>query len=676
MPEVILAEYAGFCFGVSRAVNLTAEWLKEAPAYSLGDLIHNQSLVRELSAQGLQPLYDQKTIEQLKDQRVVIRAHGISKELEKILRSQGNELLDTTCPLVKKVHQIVENASQQNRTVVIVGDQTHPEVIGIASHGKKVFTIHEIGQIDALDITGPITVVSQTTNQPNYFIEIADEIEAKFDDVVIEDTICLATEQRQSACRALAQTVDVMIVLGGKHSSNTTKLAQVASEYTDRIFHVESIKEIDLEQLKDAKRIGITAGASTPDRIIKEAISQMENLNNNAMMEAIESSFTRIRRGDIVKGEVLFVTDSEVMVNINYRSDGIIAQNELSNDPNVKPADLFKQGDEIEVYVLKIDDGDGNVVLSSKRVESMKNWDVVQEIFEKEEEIEVQIQNVVKGGLTCTVEGLNAFMPASHVSAKYVKDLDQFKGQTMTVKIIDFDKEKRRIIVSRKVVEMKEIEARRKEVYANLKEGEIVHGVVQRLTNFGAFVDLNGVDGLIHISELSWNRVKHPREVVQPGQEVDVYVISVDEEKNRIALGLKQTTEEPWSLFERTVKVGDVVKGKIVNLLDFGAFVRLESGVDGLLHVSQISKEHVEKPSDIYNIGDEVTVKVTDINHDDRKISLSVRALTEEPKKKETKERPKREPRQERTFENTEVYQEDDAFNTTIGDIFNIKLED
>ncbi|NLY08454.1 MAG: bifunctional 4-hydroxy-3-methylbut-2-enyl diphosphate reductase/30S ribosomal protein S1 [Tissierellia bacterium] len=674
MNNVRLADYAGFCFGVKRAVELTDLWLKKhGESFCLGDLVHNKRLVEEYKNKGLTPVYENDAIIALSNENIVIRAHGIDVNLMRTLESQGNNICDTTCPLVCRVYEFVEDAVKKGRQVIIVGDENHPEIIGIKSRGQNnTCVINSEEEANDIFLQDAVTLVSQTTNIPNYYHKISNIIKLRQPNTEIIDTICQATNQRQTACAEVASNVDAMVVIGGLHSSNTSKLAKVASEYNNNVFHVESINDIDNKKLKKFTTIGITAGASTPDWIIKEAISQMENLNNNEMMEAIESSFTRIHKGDIVKGEVIFVTDSEVMVNINYRSDGIIAHDELSSDPTVKPADLFKPGDEIEVFVIKIDDGDGNVVLSTKRVESMKNWDVVAERFEKEEEFEVQIQNVVKGGLTCTVDSLNAFMPASHVSAQFVKNLDQFKGQTMMVKIIDFDKSKRRIIVSRKVVEMKEIESKRKEAYANLKEGEVVKGIVQRLTNFGAFVDLNGVDGLIHISEISWNRVKHPKEVVSPGDEVDVYIISVDEEKNRIALGLKQTTEEPWAHFTRTVKVGDVVKGKIVNLLDFGAFVRLDSGVDGLLHVSQISRDHVEKPSDCFSIGDEVEVKVTDINMDDRKISLSIRALTEEVKKEEPKEKVKVEKKPEPKEDIVDSYSSDDGFNTTIGDIFNL----
>lgn len=355
----------------------------------------------------------------------------------------------------------------------------------------------------------------------------------------------------------------------------------------------------------------------------------MDNINNNEMMEAIENSFTRIHRGDVLKGEVIYVTNNEVMVNINYKSDGIVNREELSNDPDVKPKDLYKVGDEIDVYVVKLDDGEGNVVLSAKRVNDFKNWDIIEKLFNDKERVECKVLNSIKGGLSVLVHGVSGFMPASQVSTNFVSDLGVYKGKTLVAKIIDFDKEKKRVILSRKEVEREELNNRRKELWANLEVDQIVEGVVQRLTDFGAFVDLGGVDGLIHISDLSWNRVKHPSNVVKEGQKVLVRVLSLDKEKNRISLGLKQTIEEPWSAFCKNINVGDIVEGTVVNLLDFGAFVRVKEGVDGLLHVSQISKEHINKPSDVLKVGEKINVKVIDINEEDRKISLSLKDAIE-----------------------------------------------
>lgn len=410
----------------------------------------------------------------------------------------------------------------------------------------------------------------------------------------------------------------------------------------------------------------------------------MENFDKGEMMEAIDNSFKRIKKGEIVTGEVLYVTDNEVMVNLGYRSDGIISKEELSKNTDAKPSDLYKQGDEIEVFVLKMDDGDGNVVLSARRVEDMKVWDEIEKSYNNHEIVTAKVINQVKGGLTASLDGISAFIPASHVTVKFQRDLSKFVGDDFQCEIIDFDKRKRRIVLSRKNVLMRELEEKRSQIFESLHIGDVIEGTVQRLTNFGAFVDIGGIDGLVHISELSWNRVKHPSEVVSAGDKVKVQVLSLDEEKDRIALGLKQTTEKPWDKFINAVKVGDVVKGKVVNILDFGAFVRLEEGVDGLLHVSQICREHIEKPQDRLEIGQEVEVKVIEIDQENKKISLSIKALLEpieDDEKKEKSEKPKvkkerpRRPKENRVKKQIQEPKEDE-FNTTIGDLLGFSFGD
>jgi len=627
--EIILADKAGFCFGVKRAVEMTEKELKNSDdkIYSLGPLIHNPQAVKKFEEKGLKTIDE---IGEINNSKVVIRSHGVSKEVVDKMVEQNLDIIDSTCPYVKSVHKKVEEFHKQGYNIVIVGDKNHPEIIGINGWcNNEAFIINSEEEALNLPKMDKVCVVSQTTNTQEKFITLSHIVKDKGDEVKIFNTICNATNQRQEACKEVAKKVDAMIVIGGYHSSNTKKLADISKKYCEHVYHIETKDELPLEELKKFNKIGITAGASTPDWIIKEVIEIMENINNNEMLEAIESSFTTIRRGDIVKGKVIFVTDNEVMVNINYKSDGIITKDELSNDPDVNLKDLFNQGDEIDVYVVKLDDGEGNVVLSTKRVDEFKSWDIIENSYKEKERVECKVLNVVKGGLSVLVHGINGFMPASQISLNYVSDLNPYKGKTLIAKIIDFDRSRRRIILSRKEVEREELNNKRKELWESLEVDQIREGVVQRLTDFGAFVDLGGVDGLIHISDLSWNRIKHPSEVVTEGQRVNVKVLSFDKEKNRISLGLKQTVEEPWVAFSKNVSIGDIVEGIVVNLLDFGAFVRLKEGVDGLLHVSQISKEHVNKPSDVLNIGDKIKVKVIDINGEDKKISLSLKDAIE-----------------------------------------------
>ncbi|NMA87104.1 MAG: bifunctional 4-hydroxy-3-methylbut-2-enyl diphosphate reductase/30S ribosomal protein S1 [Tissierellia bacterium] len=631
--KIIVAEHSGFCFGVNRAVDTAEELVRDLNGktiYSLGPLIHNSQAVKSLENKGLKPI--ENIEELLKGEKLIIRSHGVSPSIEEKVQELNVELVDTTCPYVKAVHKRVRNYKNKDYKIVIIGDREHPEVIGINGHcdneGIVINTLEEATNLPKYD---KICVVSQTTNTWEKFDAISKILLEKANEVEIFNTICNATSLRQNSAMELAKQVDAMVVIGGYHSSNTNKLVEVSKKYCKNVYHIEKKEELPLQELSNFNTIGITAGASTPDWIIKEVINTMDNINNgNEIMEAIENSMVRIHRGDILKGKVIYVTDNEVMVNINYKSDGIIIKEELSNDPDIMPKDLFNEGDEIEVYVVRIDDGEGNVMLSTKRVEAIKNWDTLAEMYEKQEEVECKVLKDIKGGLSVSVMGITGFMPASQISVEYIEDLSIYKGRVLESKIIDFDQDKRRIILSSRIVEEELLEKKRNEIWDSLEIGEIIKGRVARLTDFGAFVDLGGLDGLIHISDLSWFRINHPSEVVEVDEDVEVEVLDFNKAKNRISLGLKQTLPKPWDIFIEKRSIGDIVSGKIVNMLDFGAFVRLEEGVDGLVHVSQISKEHVNKPSDVLEMGEEVQVKIIDINEEEKRISLSMRELEED----------------------------------------------
>lgn len=692
--NILLADTYGFCFGVKRAVELTEETLaKEKSVYIDGMLIHNEDEVSRLAKLGLKEL--DASIQD--GDTLILRTHGSPVEKKKSYEDKY-KVIDTVCPYVQKVHKIVKDNS--DKTVIIFGKKNHAEVLGINSNinykGIIIETEEDLSKYlnNSYKAEDQIIIVCQTTfneSIANKFLKILDENKIYYN---YFNTICSATRKRSKAVIELAKKCDCLIILGDKKSSNCTKLYEYAKIYCDQVYFINRISEIDIFEIMLYNNIGITAGASTPDWIIKEAIEKMEDMNKNEMMEAIESSFTRIKRGDILKGTVLYVNDSEITVNINYRADGIINRDEVSDDPTISPSDLFKAGDEIEVYVLKMDDGDGNVLLSHKRVLRLKNWDVVEEKFNNEEIVDAIVNEVTKGGLKCEVEGLNAFMPASQVSIGYKKDLSVFLDEVLASKIIDFNKDKRRIILSRKVVEQKELDALKEEVYSKIHVGDVIEGTVQRLTNFGAFVDIGGIDGLIHISQLSWQRVKHPSDVVQPNQKIQVQVLDIDPENDRIALGLKQLTKEPWDVFVENNKVGDIIKGKIVNLLDFGAFVKLDSGVDGLLHVSQIARDHVEKPSDKLEIGQEVEVMITEIDQENKKISLSIKEIerkkarearakekaekseqaentTEEKVEAKTTKTVKQELPKKEKVENIKKPQEDNSFGINLADLLN-----
>lgn len=630
--KIIIADNAGFCFGVKRAMEMSMEILNKnnASIHSLGPLIHNRQAVDKLNKLGLKVA---NSIDEIKNGKVIVRSHGIPYEIYEKISKRDLELIDCTCPYVKSIHKKVNEYWKKGYKIAIIGDKDHPEVIGINGWcNNEGIVINAEDEAKNLPNLNKICIVSQTTNTLDKFNTLSKIVSQKSSNVEIFNTICNATNLRQSSCKEVAKKVEAMIVIGGYHSSNTNKLVEISKKYCQNVYHIETVNNLSFKELSKYETIGLTAGASTPDWIIKEVIKKMENINNDEMMKAIENSMVYLQRGSIVKGNVILVTDNEVMVNVGYKSDGIIERTELSSDPNISPKELFKEGDEIDVYVIKLDDGEGNVVLSSKRVENVKNWDEVEKIYENQEKVECKAIEVVKGGVIALVNGLRGFIPASLLSVNYVRNLEEYKGKTLLVKIIDFNRNKNKIILSRKEIEKEEIDEIKNKVWDSLEIGKVIEGEVKRITNFGAFVDIGGIDGLVHISDLSWNKIKHPSEVVSEGEKIKVEILDFNKENDRISLGLKQILPKPWDLFIDNCKVGDIVEGKIVNLLDFGAFVRLDSGVDGLVHISQISNEHVNRPSDKLKIGEKVKVKIMDIDEEKERISLSIKEVLEEDK--------------------------------------------
>ncbi|MBE6082034.1 MULTISPECIES: bifunctional 4-hydroxy-3-methylbut-2-enyl diphosphate reductase/30S ribosomal protein S1 [Tissierellales] len=638
--NILIAEHLGFCFGVKRAVDCAEKEIKNKGEnlYSLGPLVHNPQLTDRLKEQGLGIIDD---IKDIKAGRVIIRSHGVPLNIYKIIEDNDLKLIDATCPFVKNIQKKVKEFFDKGYKIIIIGDKYHSEIIGINGWcNNEGIIVNNKEEADALPEFDKICVVSQTTNRKEKFDEISNIILKKGKEVKLFNTICNATDLRQTACKEIAEKSDAVIVIGGFQSSNTNKLVEISKKYCKNVFHIETKNDLPIEKISKFNTIGITAGASTPEWIIKEVISTMENYNNEEdIRKALEDSVIRLHRGEIVKGKILSVTDNEIMVNVGYKSDGAIPKEELSNDPFVNPKDLYKEGDEIEVCVLDLDDGEGNVLLSIKKAQEKKGWDEIENIFKEGNDIECKVTEVVKGGVIAIVNGIRAFIPASLASMKYVDDLDVFKGKTIKVKIIDIDRNKNKVILSRKAVEKEELEEKKESLWNTLRKGDIIKGTVKRLTNFGAFVDLGGLDGLIHISDLSWSHIKHPSEVVKEGDNVEAVILDFNKENNRISLGLKQIVPEPWKVFIDENKIGDIVEGEVVNLLDFGAFVRLKEGVDGLIHVSQISNEHINKPSDVLKLGEIVKAKIMDIKEDERRISLSIKEIEkkEEPLKEEEK---------------------------------------
>ena len=632
-----MAESAGFCFGVKRAIEMAYAAIKtEHPLYSYGQLIHNKTVTDDLAAKGLQITED---LDSMEAGTLLIRSHGVGKELYDKAEEKGLRILDGTCPFVKKIHQIVQQQQEAGKGILVVGDGAHPEVIGICGWCQNQAVILEDEQAAREKDIPPkdsYAVVVQTTFRQEKFDKILQILQERGISMQVFQTICSATEKRQTEAEELSKRVDKMIVIGGKNSSNTQKLVEICAKNCGNTVHIETICDLVLNNFGKDDKIGITAGASTPPAIIKEVVVTMSEALENAVQnlggseeatfeQMLEESLVTLHTGDVVKGTVIQVVNEEVSVNLGFKSDGIIARGEFSSDPTVIPSKTVQPGDEIEVFVVRVNDGDGNVMLSRKRIEAQKGIEEIEAAYNDKAVVTGTVTNVVKGGLIAVVNGVNVFIPSSQVSNRFIEDLSVFNGQELEFNIIEVDRVKRRFIGGRKALVEQEIAAKRAALFETIQAGSRVNGTVSRLTDFGAFVDLGGVDGLIHISEMSWGRISNPKEVLKEGQEVEVFVLDVDKEKGKISLSLKDADKNPWKLAAEKYAVGSIVEGKVVRMVPFGAFVELEPGVDGLVHISQIANKHVVKPEDELKVGEIINVKVLEVNPEQKKISLSKR---------------------------------------------------
>lgn len=632
--EIILAKSAGFCFGVKRAVDYAYSKAGQQDIYTYGPIIHNKEVTGDLDKKGVKVT---ENLDEVKKGEIIIRSHGVPPRVYEDIEKRNLKYTDCTCPFVKKIHNIVRDNYNKGKSIIIVGNKIHPEIIGIngwcANSAVTINSIEEAEKIE-IDKTKDYALVVQTTFQTDVFEKIIACLKEKSDNIEIFRTICSATGDRQKEAVEIAKVADQMIVLGDKSSSNTRKLYEISKKYCENVYLCERICDLQLQNLKKNGTMGITAGASTPSVIIKEAVNAMSEMENKSFEEMLDDSLVTLRTGQIVKGTVISVSDAgEVSVNLGYKSDGIIARSEFSDDDSVNPAEVVKPGDEIEVFVIRVNDGDGNVQLSKKKVDADKNYAVIEEAFNNGSTVTGKVTEQVKGGLIALVNGARVFVPSSQISNRYVEDLSSFIGNEYEFEVLEYDRSKRRIVVGRKVLVQKEIEAKKAEVFSSIKVGDRIEGKVSRIVDFGAFVDLGGVDGLIHISEMSWGRVKKVTDVLSVGDDVTVTVLDINPEKGKISLSLKDLNADPWKDAETKYAVGNVVTGKVVRMVPFGAFVELEEGVDGLVHISQIAYKHVEKPEDELTIGQEIQAKVTELDLAAKKISLSIKETLEKPAK-------------------------------------------
>lgn len=634
--KVRLAKSAGFCFGVKRAVDEVYKNIeKDTPVYTYGEIIHNEEVVKDLEKKGVKVITSLEELKHIAKGTLVIRSHGISKgEYEEIEKS-GVTIIDATCPFVKKIHNIVKEQSDLGRKIIIIGNNRHPEVEGINGWCNGEATVIE-SEEEALAFSASkdtkLCIVSQTTFNSTKFKELVEIISEKGYDILALNTICNATEERQKEASKLAEESDAMIVIGGKHSSNTQKLYEISKNKCQNTFYIQTLEDLDLELFKSFRSVGITAGASTPNNIIEEVHTNMSEMSFEQLLE--EESVVTIHNGKVVNGTVISVKEDEIVLNIGYKADGIITRSEYTDIPNADLTTMVKVGDELQAKVITANDGEGQVLLSYKRLAEEKGSKRLEEAFENQEVLKAKVTNVVDGGLNVVVDGARVFIPASLVSDVYEKDLSKYANQEIEFVISEFVPKRRRIIGNRKQLVVAEKQKKQEELLAKIAVGMKVTGTVKNVTDFGAFIDLGGLDGLLHISEMSWGHVDNPKKIFKVGDTIEVLIKDIQE--NKIALSLKFEESNPWTTAETKYAVGNVVTGKVARMTDFGAFIELEPGVDALLHVSQISKEHVDKPADALKIGQEITAKVVDFNLEDKKISLSIKAmLNAEDEKKE-----------------------------------------
>ncbi|MDD6174449.1 MAG: bifunctional 4-hydroxy-3-methylbut-2-enyl diphosphate reductase/30S ribosomal protein S1 [Firmicutes bacterium] len=644
--EITLAKSAGFCFGVRRAVETVERLLREGRTVcTLGPIIHNPQLVAELEQRGVRAVNAPADVPA--GATLVLRSHGIPAGTMQEIRERGILFEDATCPFVAKIHRIVQQASAEGKWILIAGDRKHPEVIGIQSHCPDCSSVFgESCELDDLlktlqknGITS-VCVVAQTTFRMEEWKNCLKKIKMVYTNAAVFDTICNATAERQSEAAQLAAASDAMIVIGGRQSSNTAKLFEICRAECPS-YLVETAAELPLDKLRSAGRIGVTAGASTPVGIIKEVLQTMTEILNNEQLnsteaesntsaegnfaEMLEESLKTLNTDEKVHGVVVGIAPNEIYVDVGRKQAGFVPLSELTNDPSARTEDLVKVGDEMDLLIMRTNDQEGTIMLSKRRLDAQKGWEQISAAAEDQSVLTGVVTEVIKGGVIVLCNGVRVFVPASQATASRGEPLEGLLKQEVQFRILEVNRGRRRAVGSiRSVLADKKKELEEK-FWETAEEGKVYTGVVKSLTAYGAFVDIGGVDGMIHISELSWTRIKNPSEVLAVGQTVEVYILKLDREKKKISLGYKKAEDNPWTILEEKYPVGTVCDVTVVGMTDFGAFARVIPGIDGLIHISQISNERINKPQDVLTVGQTVTVKITAIDFEKKRVSLSMK---------------------------------------------------
>ena len=643
--KISVAKTAGFCFGVDNAIKIVYNKLNSRHnVATLGPIIHNPNVVADLEQKGVKAI---DITQAQKGQTVIIRSHGVGRAVYDELEAAGAQIVDATCPFVSRIHKLVSEHSRKGGAVLIAGDPTHPEVEGIMGHCEgDVYTFGSEWELEStIRANGlsdrEVLIVSQTTFNKGVFERCQSLAHKLLPKAEICDTICNATAKRQQEARELAKDSDVMIIVGGRHSSNTLKLCDVCREFCKTVL-VETAAELDFADFEGAQKIGISAGASTPAYIIKEVQQTMSEMTKTTeeevfnFEEELEKTLKKIHKGQRVEGYIIGIdANGEVKVDIGTKHTGYIPAGELTDDPTLKPEDIVKPGDTVELIVLTTSDTDGIVTLSKKKVDAAKGFEKIIEAKENDTALTGVVTNVIKGGVLVTANGVKVFIPASQATARRDDDLNELLKKTVDFKILEVNEGKQRAVGSIRALLKEQRAAAQAEFFEKAEAGQVIEGVVKSVTDYGAFVDLGGIDGLVRRADLTWNRIKHPSDVVAVGDKVEVTIKDIDKETGKVSLTMKKDSDNPWNVFKSKYEEGQVVDAKIVSITSFGAFAQIIENVDGLIHISQIANKRVDNVADILKVGDQVKAKIIEINDEANRISLSIRALLPEGEEEE-----------------------------------------
>lgn len=655
--KITIAKTAGFCFGVNRAVDMVYKAIAGGDKVAtLGPIIHNPDVVNDMKKRGVRVI--SSVSDANTDETVVIRSHGVPYSVIEELKARGLEYIDATCPFVSRIHKIVREKSEEGFTILIAGDCSHPEVKGIVGNAlNEPFVFNDFADLKEIFeknnnfLQKKVAIIAQTTYNNTLWGKCAEFIENNCEQPQIYNTICNATSDRQTEAAELAAKSDTMIVIGGKESSNTAKLCEICSEHC-KCYHIENADELCGIDLSGSYSIGITAGASTPAYIIKEVQTLMSD-NVKIMDEefdfakAVDESFKRIYTGNRVKGYITAVNDAEAIVDVGTKHTGYVPLSELTDNPALKPKDVVKVGDEVDLIVIKINDAEGIVTLSKKKVDAMVGFDKIVKAKENGDILTGVVISVVKGGVIVTSEGARIFVPASQATLRRDDKLEELVNKEVQFKIIEVNEQRGRAVGSIKEVAKAQKNEAQAKFWESVNVGDTFKGQVKSITDFGVFVDLGGIDGMVHRTELSWTRIKHPSDVCKVGDVLEVYIKDLDKEKNRISLGYRKAEDNPWEIFKSKYNVDDVVKATVVSVTPFGAFAQIIPGIDGLIHISQIANQRVDKVADLLSVGQEVEAKITEIDAENQRISISMRALLPEEEVVETAETAEEAPAEE-----------------------------